>query len=62
MIELLCKNNSTGEIYTKKYIRADEAMEFIKFTRINGNICVLEISESRLQSNNEITYSKICIG
>ncbi len=62
MIELLCKNNSTGELYTKKYILLDEAMEFIKFTCLNRNICVLEISESRLASNNVITYSKICIG
>lgn len=62
MIELLCKNNATGEIYTKKYILIDEALDFIKFTCINGNICVLEISESRLQSNNEITYSKYGIG
>ena len=62
MIELLCKNNSTGELYTKKYILLDEALDFIKFTCIKGNICVLEISESRLQPNNEITYSKQCIG
>ena len=62
MIELLCKNSATGEIYTKKYILADEAMDFIKFTCLNRNICVLEICESRLASNNVITYSKICIG
>ena len=61
MIELLCKNSTTGEMYTKKYIVADEAVEFIKYTCLNKNICVLEISESRLAQNNVITCSKICI-
>ena len=61
MIELLCENRTTGEIYTKRYMLADDVMEFIKFTSIKGNISVLEIVETR-SSNNVITSSRICIG
>ena len=43
MIELLCKNSATGEIYTKKYILADEAMEFISVINVTLLIDITKI-------------------
>ncbi len=61
MIEFCCKNNKTGEIYTKKYLSCDEAKGFLEFTCLNKGITVLKITQSQYSSCFGVVRKEISI-